>query len=272
MPAGNRLQASNLPLAGSLSRPYKGPSHGRPPLQGVWPWLAAPHCYVHCKNAARTLRIELRGVFGSLGIVGSVLSILLLDGPGGGPREESTWGCFWSSRLPATSASVAIYWLALCNILGTVVEVTGIEAAVAEVGAWGHVQDSGGWSPEDSTESAATQRRRGASGRSSRRRSDAAGGVESNNVGPSNWQRHGYDWEVATGSLLGGRAEHREKKRDAGKGELLSFESENEFVVPSQQSTERRWAVALIGALGRGDSNRGGSGCGERVAARWQER
>ncbi|RWW47740.1 hypothetical protein BHE74_00046236 [Ensete ventricosum] len=83
----------------------------------------------------------------------------------------------------------------------------------------------GGWSPEDSTESAAT---------SSRHRSDAAGGVESSNVGPSNWQRHGYDWEVAAGSLLGGRAEHREKKRDAGQGELLSFESENEFVVPSQ--------------------------------------
>ncbi|RWV82378.1 hypothetical protein GW17_00056124 [Ensete ventricosum] len=120
----------------------------------------------------------------------------------------------------------------------------------------------GGWSPEDSTESAATQRRRGASGvalvvlqegsaggkdgwaaierhcwegtQSSRHRSDAAGGVESSNVGPSNWQRHGYDWEVAAGSLLGGRAEHREKKRDAGQGELLSFESENEFVVPSQ--------------------------------------
>ncbi|RZS15088.1 hypothetical protein BHM03_00046878 [Ensete ventricosum] len=107
---------------------------------------------------------------------------------------------------------------------------------------------------------------------SSRHRSDAAGGVESSNVGPSNWQRHGYDWEVAAGSLLGGRAEHREKKKDAGQGELLSFESENEFVVPSQHSTERRWAVALTGALGRGGSSRGGSGCGERAAARWQER
>ncbi|RWW77419.1 hypothetical protein BHE74_00014425 [Ensete ventricosum] len=34
-------------------------------------------------------------------------------------------------------------------------------------------------------------------------------------------------------------------------GDLLSFDSKKELVVPSLQSTERRWAVALTGALGR---------------------
>ncbi|RWW45563.1 hypothetical protein BHE74_00048588 [Ensete ventricosum] len=34
-------------------------------------------------------------------------------------------------------------------------------------------------------------------------------------------------------------------------GDLLSFDSEKELVAPSLQSTERRWAVALTGALGR---------------------
>ncbi|RZS17445.1 hypothetical protein BHM03_00049585 [Ensete ventricosum] len=34
-------------------------------------------------------------------------------------------------------------------------------------------------------------------------------------------------------------------------GDLLSFDSKKELVVPSLQSTERRWAVTLTGALGR---------------------
>ncbi|RWW48760.1 hypothetical protein BHE74_00045145 [Ensete ventricosum] len=33
--------------------------------------------------------------------------------------------------------------------------------------------------------------------------------------------------------------------------DLLPFDSKKELVVPSLQSTERRWAVALTGALGR---------------------
>ncbi|RWV87761.1 hypothetical protein GW17_00050215 [Ensete ventricosum] len=54
--ASDRLQASNRPLyrepwpQPAVSTvdlavdgcPYKVPSHGWPPLQGVWPWLAAP--------------------------------------------------------------------------------------------------------------------------------------------------------------------------------------------------------------------------------------
>ncbi|RWW14142.1 hypothetical protein GW17_00022107, partial [Ensete ventricosum] len=34
-------------------------------------------------------------------------------------------------------------------------------------------------------------------------------------------------------------------------GDLLSFDSEKELVAPSLQSTERRWAVVLTGAVGR---------------------
>ncbi|RWW81637.1 hypothetical protein BHE74_00009948 [Ensete ventricosum] len=41
-----------------------------------------------------TSLVELNGVFGGLGIVKSVLSILLLEGPGGGPQDESVWGRF----------------------------------------------------------------------------------------------------------------------------------------------------------------------------------
>ncbi|RRT33621.1 hypothetical protein B296_00035059 [Ensete ventricosum] len=40
-------------------------------------------------------------------------------------------------------------------------------------------------------------------------------------------------------------------KRQSTGGDLLPFDSKKELVVPSLQSTERRWAMALTGALGR---------------------
>ncbi|RWW17094.1 hypothetical protein BHE74_00056531 [Ensete ventricosum] len=63
---------------------------------------------------------RVEGMVGSLGMVVSVLSILLLKGPMGRPRDDLARDLFWSSRLPATSASIATYWLALCSISGTI--------------------------------------------------------------------------------------------------------------------------------------------------------
>ncbi|RWW37406.1 hypothetical protein BHE74_00057488 [Ensete ventricosum] len=48
-------------------------------------------------------------------------------------------------------------------------------------------------------------------------------------------------------------------------GDLLSFDSKKELVVPSLQSTERRWAVALTGALGRENKGCRRDDAGERV-------
>ncbi|RZS20972.1 hypothetical protein BHM03_00053554, partial [Ensete ventricosum] len=48
-------------------------------------------------------------------------------------------------------------------------------------------------------------------------------------------------------------------------GDLLSFDSKKELIVPSLQSTERRWVVALIGALGRENKNCRRDDAGERV-------
>ncbi|RRT49206.1 hypothetical protein B296_00017001 [Ensete ventricosum] len=42
-PFGLALAASSYPLAGDLVTagcPYNWPSHGWPPMQGVWPWIA----------------------------------------------------------------------------------------------------------------------------------------------------------------------------------------------------------------------------------------
>ncbi|RWW12511.1 hypothetical protein GW17_00023811, partial [Ensete ventricosum] len=48
-------------------------------------------------------------------------------------------------------------------------------------------------------------------------------------------------------------------------GDLLPFDSKKELVVPSLQSTERRWAVALTGALGRENKGYRRDDAGERV-------
>ncbi|RWW37804.1 hypothetical protein BHE74_00057030 [Ensete ventricosum] len=48
-------------------------------------------------------------------------------------------------------------------------------------------------------------------------------------------------------------------------GDLLPFDSKKELVVPSLQSTERRWAVALTGALGRENKGCRRDDAGERV-------
>ncbi|RZS18657.1 hypothetical protein BHM03_00050971, partial [Ensete ventricosum] len=57
----------------------------------------------------------VEGMVGGLGMVGSGLFVLLED-PGGGPQDDSARGRFWSSRLPTTTASATMYWLALCSI------------------------------------------------------------------------------------------------------------------------------------------------------------
>ncbi|RZS10644.1 hypothetical protein BHM03_00041897, partial [Ensete ventricosum] len=48
-------------------------------------------------------------------------------------------------------------------------------------------------------------------------------------------------------------------------GDLLPFDSKKELVVPSLQSTERRWAVALTSALGRENKGCRRDDVGERV-------
>ncbi|RWW65130.1 hypothetical protein BHE74_00027576, partial [Ensete ventricosum] len=48
-------------------------------------------------------------------------------------------------------------------------------------------------------------------------------------------------------------------------GDLLPFDSKKELVVPSLQSTERRWAVALTGALGRENKGCRRDDAGKRV-------
>ncbi|RWW46764.1 hypothetical protein BHE74_00047279 [Ensete ventricosum] len=48
-------------------------------------------------------------------------------------------------------------------------------------------------------------------------------------------------------------------------GDLLPFDSKKELVVPSLQSTERRWAVALTGALGRENKSCRRDDAGEQV-------
>ncbi|RRT45017.1 hypothetical protein B296_00033122, partial [Ensete ventricosum] len=47
--------------------------------------------------------------------------------------------------------------------------------------------------------------------------------------------------------------------------DLLSFDSKKELVVPSLQSTERRWAMALTSALGRENKGCRRDDAGERM-------
>ncbi|RWW52680.1 hypothetical protein BHE74_00040886 [Ensete ventricosum] len=49
------------------------------------------------------------------------LSVLFLESPGGGPREDSAHGRFWSSHFSATRASTATYWFALYSISSIVI-------------------------------------------------------------------------------------------------------------------------------------------------------
>ncbi|RRT68349.1 hypothetical protein B296_00020498 [Ensete ventricosum] len=59
-PASIVLQVT-APPQGALaatSHPCKGPGHGWPPLQKVWPWSTTPLHYVHYENVAR---IHLEG-------------------------------------------------------------------------------------------------------------------------------------------------------------------------------------------------------------------
>ncbi|RRT37035.1 hypothetical protein B296_00049825 [Ensete ventricosum] len=48
-------------------------------------------------------------------------------------------------------------------------------------------------------------------------------------------------------------------------GDLLLFDSKKELVVPSLQSTKRRWAVALTGALGKENKSCRRDDANERV-------
>ncbi|RRT64672.1 hypothetical protein B296_00041696 [Ensete ventricosum] len=52
---------------------------------------------------------ELRGIDNGLEIADSGLSILYLEGPGGGPRDDLVRGPFWSSCFSATNASMVTY-------------------------------------------------------------------------------------------------------------------------------------------------------------------